>query len=166
MNVKFYLAFLIMISIGCSKKTEHSISETVVITPEIPLGITIIGISEDMPSYVVRKDITFQERLDGEISSDTIRGSETVFFKLNEKVQLIVGSPTDEYDPETFLVSVGDTLHVQYIENKIHVNRLELGRLVPITWDYSPIFFENEGFRQLDSLKMFFLEEKGLSNIF
>lgn len=157
--------FLLLLFVACSDPKDNLDSINEVNIPEIQQGITLIGISEDMPSYVIRRDVTFQESLKGELGSDTIRYADTLFFKLNERVQLIYGTLTDEYDPKTFLVNIGDTIQLQYVEDKIHVNRLDLGRLVPITWDYSQIFLKNEEFRQLDSLMSFFLEDNKMGSL-
>lgn len=156
--MKFRITFLFFLFVACTDSIDKSYQNNETLKVQNPNRILIINSSDIIPPYIISKELTFDELLKGEVYSDTIFSPDTIFFKLNESIQLINITPTDEYNPQSFLVKTGDTLDVKYIKSKIHVNRIENGELIPIKWDYSQIIPNSNNFLKLDSLESFFLK--------
>jgi thiol-disulfide isomerase/thioredoxin len=163
--MKLRIASLFLLLVACTESKDKSYQNNENLNNQNSNRILVITSSDKIPPYVISKELTFDELLKGESYSDTIFGPDTLFFKLNESIQLISITPTDEIYPQSFLVNSGDTLDVKYIKSKIHVNRLENGKLIPIKWDYSQIIPNSKNFLKLDSLEHFFLNEEMMGNL-
>lgn len=163
--MKFRITFLFFLFVACTDSKDKSYQNNETLKVQNPNWILIINSSDIIPPYIISKELTFDELLKGEVYSDTIFSPDTLFFKLNESIQLIKITPTEEYDPHTFLVQAGDTLDVHYINSKMHVNRIENGNLIPIKWDYTQIIPKCKKFLKLDSMESFFLKEEMMGNL-
>jgi hypothetical protein len=126
--MKLRIASLFLLLVACTESKDKSYQNNENLNNQNSNRILVITSSDKIPPYVISKELTFDELLKGESYSDTIFGPDTLFFKLNESIQLISITPTDEIYPQSFLVNSGDTLDVKYIKSKIHVNRLENGK--------------------------------------
>ncbi|MHA7131788.1 TlpA family protein disulfide reductase [Algoriphagus namhaensis] len=158
--MKFRITFLFLLLVACTEPEDKSFQNTVKFNNQNPNMIMIINSSDKIPPYIISKELTFEELLKGEVYSDTIYSPDTLLFQLNESVQLIDVTPTDEYYPQSFLVKTGDTLDVQYINSKINVNRIENGKFIPLKWDLTQIIPKSKKFLYLDSIESFFLKEE------
>lgn len=158
--MRFRITFLFFLFVACTDSKDKSYQNYETLKVQNPNRILIINSSDIIPPYIISKELTFDELLKGEVYSDTIFSPDTIFFKLNESIQLINITPTEEYDPHTFLVQTGDTLDVQYINSKMHVNRIENSKLIPIKWDYTQIIPKSKKFLKLDSMESFFFKRR------
>ena len=161
MKIQKILFLVYVIFLSCSNGENNLSFEKEEKIFESEMEVTFVSVSEDMVPFVIRKDVTFQEELNGEIFSDTIRSNETVKFKLNEKFQIVYGTLSDEYQPDTFLVKTGDTLILKYLNKRISVIKMNNGNYVPAKWGYSEIIPITTKMATLDSfLTLFFTREK------
>lgn len=163
--MKLRINFFLILLMACTESKDKPFQNNENLKNENPNGITIINSLDKTYPYIIYKELTLEELLKGEVVSDTIYSPDTLFFKLNESVQLINITPTDEFNPQSFLVQTGDTLNINSIKNKLHINRVENGKLIPIKWDYSHIMPKSKLFLKLDSLESFFLIEEKIANL-
>lgn len=153
-----YLIFVLLAS-ACASDTSSESS--LVKNEDVNPAITVVFKSDSSASYILSRDQTFEERLQRKLHSDTLSTErDTLYFPLDEEVQLVYGRVPLQLDRKTLLVQTGDTVHIDIKEGRADVYKLTGSKKENVLWSESDILLANPLFKEKEALRSVFVTEQ------
>jgi hypothetical protein len=153
-----YFVFLLLASACASDPSVESSSAT---NEDIHPAITLIYKSDGDAPYILSREQTFEESLLKKPNVDTLAaGRDTIYFPLDEEVQLVYGRVPLQLDRQTLLVRAGDTVHIDIGEGKADIYTLKQSRKESAIWSESDILPNNSLSTEMEALRSIFVTEQ------
>lgn len=158
-----YLIFILLASACASDPSSESTS---VINDDVNPAITVVFKSDSHASYILSRDQTFEERLQQKLYADTLSAErDTIYFPLDEEVQLVYGRVPLQLDRKTLLVQTGDTVHIDIKEGRADIYKLARSKKENALWSESDILPANSLFIEKEALRSLFITEQPAGDV-
>lgn len=153
-HMRYVILLLLISACASDQDIENSVAENDDLKP----GITVLFESDSGATYTLSKDQTFEESLQKIPYMDTLTiQRDTVFFPLDDDIQLVYGRTPMKFDQKTLLVKTGDTIHIDVENNKADIYKLSWNKREEVQWSDSMIMPDNALRREMEALRSVFI---------